>query len=128
MRSEEFPQKLIKCGEPQPKPRWLAKSYRATDPAPPENGVRSRSRICGYHLPVLGIDSHGSFGSSVPFWISSTEISSGERTKAMCPSRGGRLIVYAHVHEMLAERVDVVDAHRRGDRNCGRRCRPRGPS
>ena len=36
----------------------------------------------------------GSFGGSEsPFCRSSTEMLSGERTNAMCPSRGGRLIV-----------------------------------
>ena len=48
----------------------------------------------GYQLPVLGMDFHGSAaGSAVPFCSSSIEMSSGERTKAMCPSRGGRRMV-----------------------------------
>ena len=43
---------------------------------------------------VFGIDVHGSRGGSAsPFCSSSIEIRSGERTNAMCPSRGGRLIV-----------------------------------
>jgi hypothetical protein len=47
-----------------------------------------------YHLPVLGIDFHGSCGGkAVPFCKSSIECLSGERTKAITPSRGGRLIV-----------------------------------
>ena len=50
-------------------------------------------RAARFQVPVFGIDSHGSLGSSEPSWISSTEMPSGERTKAMCPSRGGRLIV-----------------------------------
>ena len=36
------------------------------------------------------------------------ETLSGERTKAMRPSRGGRLMVTPAIHELLAERVDVV--------------------
>ena len=46
-----------------------------------------------YQWPVLSIDTQGSAGGSAsPFCSSSTEILSGERTKAICPSRGGRLI------------------------------------
>jgi MFS family permease len=44
--------------------------------------------------PVLGMLLHGSDGASgSPFCSSSTEIWSGERTNAMRPSRGGRLMV-----------------------------------
>src|SRR5271169_704865 len=47
-----------------------------------------------YQLPVFGMLAQGSLaGSGVPFCNSSMEIPSGERTKAMLPSRGGRLIV-----------------------------------
>ena len=47
-----------------------------------------------YQVPVLGIDFHGSAGASdAPFCSSSMEMLSGERTNAMCPSRGGRRIV-----------------------------------
>ena len=47
-----------------------------------------------HHFPVFGIEIHGSFGGNgEPFWRSSIECLSGERTKAMLPSRGGRLIV-----------------------------------
>ena len=47
-----------------------------------------------HHVPVLGIDAHGSAGGSAsPFCSSSMEIRSGLRTKAMRPSRGGRLMV-----------------------------------
>jgi hypothetical protein len=47
-----------------------------------------------YHLPVFGMDSQGSFGGNgEPFCSSSIECLSGERTKAMVPSRGGRLMV-----------------------------------
>ena len=46
-----------------------------------------------HHTPVFGIDFHGSAGGRPsPFWISSIEIWSGVRMKAMWPSRGGRLM------------------------------------
>jgi hypothetical protein len=41
-------------------------------------------------VPVFSIDDQGSAGSSAsPFYNSSTEMPSGERTKAMRPPRGG---------------------------------------
>jgi hypothetical protein len=47
-----------------------------------------------YQFPVLGIEAHGSFdGNGLPFCRSSMECLSGERTNAMTPSRGGRLMV-----------------------------------
>ena len=47
-----------------------------------------------HHLPVLGIDAHGScLGFDPSFCSSSMEMLSGERMKAMRPSRGGRLMV-----------------------------------
>lgn len=47
-----------------------------------------------YQWPMLGIDDHGSCGGfGSPFCNSSIECKSGERTKAMLPSRGGRLMV-----------------------------------
>jgi len=47
-----------------------------------------------YHLPVFGIDFHGSAGDrAAPFCNSSMDCLSGERTNAMTPSRGGRLMV-----------------------------------
>ncbi len=47
-----------------------------------------------HHVPVLGIEAQGSAGArGSPFCSSSTETRSGERTKAICPSRGGRLMV-----------------------------------
>ena len=47
-----------------------------------------------YQDPVFGMLAHGSaFGSAAPFCSNSTEMLSGERTKAMRPSRGGRLMV-----------------------------------
>ncbi len=47
-----------------------------------------------YHFPVLGMEAQGSaLGRASPACRSSMLISSGERTKAMRPSRGGRLMV-----------------------------------
>ena len=47
-----------------------------------------------HHVPTFGIDAHGSAGASAPLACSnSTEMPSGERTNAMRPSRGGRLMV-----------------------------------
>ena len=55
------------------------------------DGIHFRDRVI---LVVLGIDAHGSAGPSAsPFCSSSMECLSGERTKAMTPSRGGRLMV-----------------------------------
>ena len=54
---------------------------------------RQRQASDGYHFPVFGIDFHGSCGGlAAPFCRISMECLSGERTKAMTPSRGGRLI------------------------------------
>src|SRR3546814_5964477 len=51
-----------------------------------EAGSRS-----AYQLPVFCIDAQGSFGGSdSPFCSSPMGMPSGERTKAMWPSRGGR--------------------------------------
>src|SRR5207244_5807131 len=47
-----------------------------------------------HHLPLLGMDAHGSCdGSGAPFCNNSIECLSGERTNAITPSRGGRLMV-----------------------------------
>jgi hypothetical protein len=47
-----------------------------------------------YQWPVFGIEDHGSAGGfGSPFCSNSIECRSGERTKAMLPSRGGRLMV-----------------------------------
>jgi hypothetical protein len=59
-----------------------------------EDGRRQGLAVKPYHVPVFGMLSHGSLGlSGEPFCKSSTEMPSGERMKAMLPSRGGRLIV-----------------------------------
>lgn len=88
-----------------PPPRWRARSApwscstgRRWRRSP---GARSRcARRCRsaagepYQVPTLGIDTHGSAGGRAgPFWRSSMEMRSGERTKAMRPSRGGRAMV-----------------------------------
>ncbi|MNT58866.1 hypothetical protein D3C72_1963300 [compost metagenome] len=47
-----------------------------------------------YQAPVFGMESQGSAGARLsPFCRISIEMPSGERTKAMWPSRGGRLMV-----------------------------------
>jgi hypothetical protein len=47
-----------------------------------------------YQTPMFAADAHGSAGSFFsPFWMSSIEMLSGVRMKAMWPSRGGRLMV-----------------------------------
>jgi hypothetical protein len=52
------------------------------------------SGIAGYQLPVLGIEVQGSAGAlASPFCRISIEMLSGDFTKAMRPSRGGRLMV-----------------------------------
>ena len=54
--------------------------------------VRRSVRV--HQAPVLAIDTQGSRGGSEPsFCSSSMEMLSGERTNAMRPSRGGRLMV-----------------------------------
>src|SRR5262245_53596129 len=73
----------------------------ASHPSPPPLLERQRGRRrlvplgrrC-YQWPVFGIELHGSAGGlGSPFCKSSIEWRSGERTKAMLPSRGGRLMV-----------------------------------
>lgn len=93
-----------------PDPRWASaagqreeeRKQPAIDAGIPEDPDRNTDADTGadtdadtgYQLPVFFIDAHGSLGSSAsPFCRSSIEIPSGERTKAMRPSRGGRLIV-----------------------------------
>src|SRR5690554_5110436 len=47
-----------------------------------------------YQLPVFSMEAQGSaLGLAGPFWSNSMEMPSGDLTKAMLPSRGGRLIV-----------------------------------
>jgi hypothetical protein len=82
----------------------------AADPGPFQTQSLGRSRVCSgpvtccaapgkrglpcHHFPLLGIETQGSLGGSgLPFCRISMECLSGERTKAMLPSRGGRLMV-----------------------------------
>ena len=61
-----------------------------TAPEPSNPPVR---RVSLYQTPTFCIDFQGSAGASAaPFWSNSTEILSGERMKAIFPSRGGRLM------------------------------------
>ena len=46
-----------------------------------------------HHAPTLGMLAHGSAGARCPSCSNSIEMPSGVRTNAICPSRGGRLIV-----------------------------------
>jgi hypothetical protein len=60
--------------------------------------IQSLSAAAGpasvHHAPTFGMLAHGSaLGSASPACSSSMEMLSGERTKAMWPSRGGRLMV-----------------------------------
>src|ERR1051325_431210 len=70
---------------------------RSLRPSPRKSGARERaqrSKRPRHHLPVFFIEDHGSFGGrAAPFCNSSIECLSGERTNAMVPSRGGRLMV-----------------------------------
>jgi hypothetical protein len=53
-----------------------------------------RARSACHQWPVLGIEVHGSLGGSgAPFCNNSMDCLSGERTNAITPSRGGRLMV-----------------------------------
>jgi len=57
-------------------------------------GGRQNDADAHHQLPTLGIESQGARGGREgPRCRISIEIWSGERTKAMCPSRGGRLMV-----------------------------------
>ena len=56
-------------------------------------GARRAARSV-HHCPIFGMVVQGSAGASAaPFCSNSIEMLSGERTKAMRPSRGGRLMV-----------------------------------
>jgi hypothetical protein len=96
-----------RADESRVKPSWALGRSAASATLPPA-GARMRcasaSRPSGvpnavrlrpaYHFPVFGIDFHGSRGGSgSPFCNSSTDCLSGERTNAIMPSRGGRLMV-----------------------------------
>src|ERR1700733_3168838 len=57
-------------------------------------GKQAVRPAAGHHFPILAMEVQGSFGGSgSPFCNSSIECLSGERTNAMEPSRGGRLMM-----------------------------------
>jgi phosphoglycerate dehydrogenase-like enzyme len=58
---------------------------------------------------VFCIEAQGSWGSRFPFCKSSTEILSGDLTKAMCPSLGGSMI--KHIAKLD---VEVIGINRKG--------------
>jgi hypothetical protein len=63
-------------------------------PPPSQARIGQGRRPRLYQCPVLGIEAHGSFGGcGPPFCSNSTDCLSGERTNAIIPSRGGRLMV-----------------------------------
>ena len=67
-----------------------------------------------HQRPVLGIEAHGSLGGSgLPFCRSSMECLSGERTNAMLPSRGGRLMVTPPFHGGNTGSIPVGRANER---------------
>src|ERR1700722_10965725 len=89
-----------RCPRPLDEGRgWNARAARYKKRATYRGDCRNRQASgqfasFAYHFPVLGIEVQGSLGGSgAPFCRSSIECLSGERTKAMVPSRGGRLIV-----------------------------------
>ena len=72
---------------------WVVELERLDDRWPRRGPSHGSRNLHAYQLPVLAIDAHGSAGvSAEPACSSSTEIPSGERTKAIRPSRGGRLM------------------------------------
>ncbi len=86
--------------EPVHRPAWLCRQSGADRGGQAGRAARlaalGAGRLCAaaqraaYQFPTLGMLTHGSAGSSRPFWSSSIEIPSGDLMKAMCPSRGGR--------------------------------------
>ncbi len=67
---------------------------RAQGPRRFGNVLAAFKRRRPYHCPTLRMVSHGGAGASAgPFCNNSIDTLSGERTKAMRPSRGGRLMV-----------------------------------
>ena len=55
-----------------------------------------------YQWPVFSMDAQGCIGSrALPFCRSSMDTLSGDRTNAMCPSRGGRLMTTPFRSSML---------------------------
>jgi hypothetical protein len=70
------------------KSSWINEGERGRQVPASGNGKTA------HQCPVFGIEAHGSAGGlASPFCSSSIECRSGERTKAIWPSRGGRLMV-----------------------------------
>ena len=96
-------------GPGRPVPGQVNEIHREVQAGPPEDrleegrhppGERSQQQQQGegvaahHHSPWLGMEAQGSCGRSAsPDCRSSMLMPSGERTKAMWPSRGGRLMV-----------------------------------
>src|ERR1700739_879226 len=91
LRQCEVPVKVMESGSHGKRKSWKAKVLESEVP---ENEIAPRLFELSYQWPVFGIDVHGSAGGfASPFCSSSIECRSGERTKDICPSRGGRLMV-----------------------------------
>jgi hypothetical protein len=85
------------CGERQAKGRLVVDGFlrrsRVGGATIASRGARAQSPL-SHHFPLFGIETQGSLGGNgEPFCKISIECLSGERTKAILPSRGGRLIV-----------------------------------
>lgn len=75
-------------------PEFESHRFRQMNEGLNQSGPLSFRWSSGYHAPTFGIDAQGSaLGSGSPICSNSIEIWSGERTNAIRPSRGGRLIV-----------------------------------
>jgi hypothetical protein len=74
---------------------WKENAKRNLMFPPAEQEIKIvRAELNAYQCPVFGIELQGSAGGlASPFCNSSIECRSGERTKAIMPSRGGRLMV-----------------------------------
>ena len=85
-----------KCGQSKsarPKTGGARRTVAGT-PVPAAAPRRAGGPSGAYQAPVFGIEAQGSAGSfALPFCSNSIEMPSGERMKAMLPSRGGRLMV-----------------------------------
>ena len=105
-------QRLRLCRDLGRRHRHLRRDHGARDHLPGQPGMARRQRggrgdarrqqnpqrqakaqRARHQWPVLAMLAQGSAGASAsPFCNSSTDTLSGERTKAICPSRGGRLM------------------------------------
>ena len=77
-----------------PRPMSASMNCPCMENAEGNDGFRQAKQKTSHQCPVFGIDDHGSAGGlASPFCNSSIECRSGERMKAIMPSRGGRLMV-----------------------------------